>query len=117
MLEKLRGRKPTLIDFEQYRHYAVVIPLIEKDGTYEVLFEVRSSKLNRQPGEICFPGGKCDAGETSEQAAHREICEELLIQRYKVQLDYYQTAIEQLTGKKVKDRILYSVIMNREIHC
>ena len=43
--------------------------------------------------------------------------EELLIQRYKVQLDYYQTAIEQLTGKKVKDRILYSVIMNREIHC
>ena len=23
----------------------------------------------------------------------------------------------QLTGKKVKDRILYSVIMNREIHC
>ena len=38
MLEKLRGRKPTLIDFEQYRHYAVVIPLIEKDGTYE--FEV-----------------------------------------------------------------------------
>ena len=86
MLEKLRGRKPTLIDFEQYRHYAVVIPLIEKDGTYEVLFEVRSSKLNRQPGEICFPGGKCDAGETSEQAAHREICEELLIQPGQVEI-------------------------------
>ena len=43
--------------------------------------------------------------------------EELLISRYKTQLDYYQTAIEQITGKKVKDRILYSVIMNREIHC
>ena len=25
--------------------------------------------------------------------------------------------VEKITGKKVKDRILYSVIMNREIHC
>ena len=41
----------------------------------------------------------------------------LLIKRYKTQLDYYQKAIEQIIGKKVKDRILYSVIMNREIHC
>lgn len=43
--------------------------------------------------------------------------EELLIKRYRAQLDYYQKAIEQILGKKVKDRILYSVIMNREIHC
>lgn len=86
MLEKLRGRKPTLIDFEQYRHSAVVIPLIEKDGAYEVLFEVRSSKLNHQPGEICFPGGRCDEGETPKQGAHREICEELLIQPEQVEI-------------------------------
>jgi 8-oxo-dGTP pyrophosphatase MutT (NUDIX family) len=86
MLEKLRGRKPTLIDFEQYRHYAVVIPLIEKNGTYEVLFEVRSSKLNRQPGEICFPGGRCDAGETPEEGALREICEELLVEENQVEM-------------------------------
>ena len=43
--------------------------------------------------------------------------EEMLIKRYKTQLDYYQTAIERITGKKVKDKILYSVIMNKEIHC
>ena len=43
--------------------------------------------------------------------------EELLVKRYKTQLDYYQMAIEQITGKKVNDRILYSVIMNKEIHC
>ena len=57
MLEKLRGRKPTIIDFEKYRHSAVVIPLIENNGEYDVLFEVRSNNLNHQPGEICFPGG------------------------------------------------------------
>ena len=43
--------------------------------------------------------------------------ETMLIQRYKTQMDYYQRAIEQISGKKVKDRILYSVIMDREIHC
>ena len=46
-----------------------------------------------------------------------EAGDELLRKRYKTQLDYYQMAIEQILGKKVKDRILYSVIMNREIHC
>ena len=86
MFEKLRGRKPTLIDFEQYRHSAVVIPLIEKDGAYEVLFEVRSSKLHHQPGEICFPGGGCDAHETPEEGALREICEELLVMPEQVEM-------------------------------
>jgi len=46
-----------------------------------------------------------------------EAGDKVLIKRYKTQLDYYQRAIEQISGKKVKDRILYSVIMNREIHC
>ena len=86
MLDKLRGRKPTIIDFEKYRHSAVVIPLIENNGEYEVLFEVRSNNLNHQPGEICFPGGRCDAGETPEEAAHREICEELLVAPEQVEL-------------------------------
>ena len=86
MFEKLRGRRPTLIDFEQYHHSAVVIPLIEKDGKYEVLFEVRSNKLHHQPGEICFPGGRCDAGETPEEGALREICEELLVMPEQVEL-------------------------------
>ena len=86
MLEKLRGLKPTLIDFEKYRHSSVVIPLIENNGEYEVLFEVRSNNLNHQPGEICFPGGRCDEGETPEEAAHREICEELLVAPEQVEL-------------------------------
>lgn len=31
-----------------------------------------------------------------------------LVKRYKVQLDYYAEALESLTGKKVKERVLYS---------
>lgn len=87
MLEKLRGRKPTLIDMKSYRRSAVVIPLIETENGYEVLFEVRAIGLKHQPGEICFPGGGCDQGEAPEAAALREICEELLISPTQVRIE------------------------------
>lgn len=40
---------------------------------------------------------------------------EELIKRYKVQLDYYEEALESLTGKKVKERILYSFYLGCEV--
>lgn len=41
--------------------------------------------------------------------------ENILIERYRVQLDYYQRAIEQITNKKVKEKIIYSFALNKEI--
>ncbi len=41
--------------------------------------------------------------------------EERLARRYRVQLDYYQKALEQLTGINVKERIIYSFGLNKEI--
>lgn len=38
-----------------------------------------------------------------------------LIERYKTQLDYYQDALEQITGKRVKKRIIYSFKLGEEI--
>lgn len=38
-----------------------------------------------------------------------------LIERYKTQLDYYQEALEQITGKRVKKRIIYSFKLGEEI--
>lgn len=38
-----------------------------------------------------------------------------LIDRYRVQMDYYEEAIYRITGKKVKERILYSFALNKEI--
>lgn len=43
------------------------------------------------------------------------VTEEKLISRYSRQLEYYRKALEQLTGKKVKESILYSFWLNREI--
>ncbi|MEG0369207.1 MAG: helicase-exonuclease AddAB subunit AddA, partial [Hungatella sp.] len=39
----------------------------------------------------------------------------LLLNRYRTQLDYYQMALEQITGKKVTERILYSLALQKEI--
>ena len=49
------------------RHsYAVLCPLVERPDGLHLLFEVRSAALHRQPGEVCFPGGRMEAGETPE---------------------------------------------------
>lgn len=56
--------------------YAVLIPVVTTEEGDALLLEVRSDKV-KQPGEICFPGGRIEAGETPEKAAVRETCEEL----------------------------------------
>lgn len=61
------------------RRYAVMVPLIETEEGISLLFEVRASQLKRQPGEICFPGGRSEAGESPAETARRETAEELLI--------------------------------------
>lgn len=39
----------------------------------------------------------------------------LLADRYRIQLDYYARALTQLTGKKVKERIIYSMALQQSI--
>ena len=56
--------------------YAVLIPLVKTESGNALLLEVRSEKV-RQPGEICFPGGRSECGETPAETAVRETCEEL----------------------------------------
>jgi 8-oxo-dGTP pyrophosphatase MutT (NUDIX family) len=87
---KVRGHIPRPIG--RYGYSSVLIPLVEKGGTLYLLYEVRSEALKKQPGEIAFPGGKMEKGETPEQTAVRETCEELLVPESAVrlitQLDY-----------------------------
>jgi len=67
---------------EDYLQAAVTIPLIEIAGQPAVLFEVRSGKLNWQPGEICFPGGRIESRDSSPlEAAIRETVEELGVKK------------------------------------
>lgn len=74
------GRKG-LGEEEQYPpgSSAVLIPILEEADTLQILLEVRSFRLRSQPGEICFPGGRIERGETPLEAALRETHEELLV--------------------------------------
>lgn len=42
-------------------------------------------------------------------------CGETLVEHYKKQLDYYQYALEKMTGKTVKEKIIYSMTLQQEI--
>lgn len=85
-LERLAQHKPTLIGIEDCKKSAVCIPLIQTRQGYEVLFEVRSSKIVSQPGDICLPGGMLEPGEAPQEAAVREAMEELLVSNTQIQM-------------------------------
>ena len=57
---------------------AVLIPLVQVDGEWHILFEVRSFTMRKQPGDISFPGGRIDPSDSTPLAAAlRETHEEL----------------------------------------
>jgi len=97
ILRRLAGRQPRVQDEEEYFVSAVLVPLVETAGKLHLLFEVRSNHLQRQPGEICFPGGRVEQGELAspQDTAIREAVEELGISREQVvllgPLDYLVT--------------------------
>lgn len=86
MAELKFHHKPSMIGFEEANKYAVCIPLIRSGNDYEILFEVRSKKIEKQPGDVCFPGGFIEEGELPFMAALRESEEELLIKKEQLHL-------------------------------
>lgn len=90
IIKKVHNREPKPMNVN-YK-YAVLVPMIKINNRWELIYELRSKNLKRQPGEISFPGGKVEDGETYKEAAIRETVEELKIDKNNVevvgQLDY-----------------------------
>ena len=80
----MTGRRPGAIG--ERKDCAVLIPLIEKEGELYILFERRSSRMKTQPGDVCFPGGRMDLGETPQECALRETEEEIGIPKEKIRV-------------------------------
>jgi len=91
--DTFRNREPKSLG--SYQYYSVLVPLVEKDGELYVLYEVRAENLRRQPGEVCFPGGRIENNESAEACAVRETSEELNIRpediRIIAQMDFLHT--------------------------
>ncbi|MEZ6028838.1 MAG: CoA pyrophosphatase [Hyphomonadaceae bacterium] len=59
------------------RRAAVLVGLIDRGEDYGVLLTLRPETMAAHAGQVAFPGGRIEAGETALQAALREAHEEV----------------------------------------
>lgn len=63
----------------ELRPAAVLVPLIDRPEGVSVLLTRRADTLTAHSGQIAFPGGRLDPGETAVEAALREAWEEVAL--------------------------------------
>ncbi|MGT2911145.1 NUDIX hydrolase [Streptococcus cameli] len=73
---KKRIQKYSPRSLGEKKQYSILIPLLQIKGEWHLLYQVRSHNIS-QPGEVSFPGGQVEEGESYQEAAIRETCEEL----------------------------------------
>jgi len=62
----------------QLKCAAVLVPLVYHDEAWHLLFTRRAERMVSHQGQVSFPGGACDEGETTpEETALREAHEEI----------------------------------------
>lgn len=85
---------PRIHEIENFIPAAVLIAMTESERPGFLLLH-RPSTMRAHPGQIAFPGGRIDAGESAEEAAVREANEELGIDPRDVRIvgttDLYRT--------------------------
>jgi 8-oxo-dGTP pyrophosphatase MutT (NUDIX family) len=77
LLERLRGFDRREHDLGERRPAAVAVAVVVDDHGPGILVTRRAAKLRAHPGQWALPGGRLDEGEDAEQAALRELHEEL----------------------------------------
>jgi 8-oxo-dGTP pyrophosphatase MutT (NUDIX family) len=73
----LNGPAPDSHVIAHARPAAVLAPIVARPEGLTVLLTLRATHLRTHSGQVAFPGGKIDAGETARQTALREAHEEI----------------------------------------
>jgi 8-oxo-dGTP pyrophosphatase MutT (NUDIX family) len=82
----LAARAAIEIDAPEYRRACVLIPIVREGDHWAIVFSRRSENLAAHSGQIAFPGGAVEPGETLDAAAIREAEEEVGIAPRHVEL-------------------------------
>ncbi|HEV2364869.1 MAG TPA: CoA pyrophosphatase [Caulobacteraceae bacterium] len=80
---------------------AVLIALVERDEGLSVILTRRADTLRRHTGQVAFPGGRSDPGETPWSTALREAEEEIGLDPARVRLIGLSTPYRTGTGYDV----------------
>jgi len=77
-LRTIVAQRPAVeIDAPQFRRACVLVPIVRDADGWSILFSRRSANLAAHSGQIAFPGGGVEVGESLEAAALREADEEV----------------------------------------
>lgn len=87
----VRREQPFVFEYEGQLIQGIIDLYFEEDGEF-VLVDYKTDRVMK--------------GEAGEKE---------LVRRYAIQLDYYAKALSQLTGKKVKEKIIYSFALGKEL--
>jgi 8-oxo-dGTP pyrophosphatase MutT (NUDIX family) len=74
---QLNGGRPNYELLALARPAAVLAPIVVRENGLTVLLTQRASHLRSHSGQVAFPGGKIDPGETAAESALREAQEEI----------------------------------------
>ena len=90
------------IDESQLKCAAVLVPLLQVGGAWQLLYTRRTERVESHKGQVSFPGGACDRGETSaESTALREAQEEVGIDPSRVRVLGRLTDLVTITSFRV----------------
>lgn len=81
---KIEESKASPIEIDNF--YSVLVPFVEIDNELHLLYQVRSHYIDRQPGEISFPGGQVEDNESFIDAAIRETHEEIGLAKENIEI-------------------------------
>jgi 8-oxo-dGTP pyrophosphatase MutT (NUDIX family) len=79
LVTQLETRERLVLEIPGFRHAAVLVA-ITLEASPKLILTVRSSDLPTHKGQISFPGGKLEAGETVQAGALREAYEEVSLE-------------------------------------